>query len=57
MNKDLDCFFSFLVSYVGERPWCPIQSPNNGIKKKWKGEEEREIRSSLLIVDLKDGSL
>ena len=23
-----------LVSYVGERPWWPIQSPNNGREKK-----------------------
>ena len=23
----------FLVSYVGERPWWPIQSPNKGRKK------------------------
>ena len=47
----------FLVSYVGERSWQPIQSPNKGRKKKVEGSEEREIRSSLLIVDLKDGKL
>ena len=35
----------------------PIQIPNNGKKKKAKGEEEREIRSSLLILDMKDGKL
>ena len=43
------------MSYVEERPWWPIQSPNNGTKKKVKSYEEREIRSSLLILDLKDG--
>ena len=47
----------FLVGYVGERPWWPIQSPNKGRKKEAKGQEEREIRSSLLILDLKDGTL
>ena len=47
----------FIVSTVGERPWWPIQSLNNGRKKKAKGYEEREIRSSLLILDLKDGKL
>ena len=47
----------FLVSYVGERPWWPIQCLNKGRKKKAKGLEEREIRSSLLILDLKDGKL
>ena len=44
------------MSYVEERPWWPIESPNNG-RKKVKGYEEREIRSSLLILDLKDGKL
>ena len=47
----------FLVGYVEERPWWPIQSPKKGREKKAKGEEEKEIRSSLLIVDLKDGKL
>ena len=46
-----------LVSYVGERLWWPIQSPNKGRQKKAKGREKREIRSSLLILDLKDGKL
>ena len=27
-------FFFFLVGYVEERPWGPIQSPNKGKKKK-----------------------
>ena len=43
-----------MVSYVEERPWRHIQSPQNGSKKKFKG---REIRSSLVILDLKDGRL
>ena len=31
-------FFSeFLVSYVGERQWWPVQSPNARGKKKMKG--------------------
>ena len=45
------------MSYVGERPWWPMQCLNKGRKKKAKGLEEREIRSSLLILDLKDGNL
>ena len=32
----LNVSLSFLVSYVGERPWWPIQSPNKGRKKKAK---------------------
>ena len=40
-----------------ERLRWRIQSPNKGGKKKLIGEEEREIRSSLLILDLKDGKL
>ena len=42
------------MSYVGESPWWPIQSPNKGRKQKAK---RRGIRSSLLILDLKDGRL
>ena len=49
----IDC--SFLVSCVGERPWWPIKSPNKGRKRK--GKEERELRSNILILDLKDGKL
>ena len=45
------------MSCVDERPWWPIQSLNNGRKKKVKGKEEREVRSSLLILDLKDDKL
>ena len=40
-----------------QRPWRPIHSLNNGRKKKAKGLEEREIRSSLLILDLKEDRL
>ena len=49
--------FVFLVSYVEERPRRSIPSSSKGRKKKAKGEEEREIRSSLLILGLKDGKL
>ena len=35
-------FFFFLVSYVGDRPWWPMQSPNNGRKEIAKGKEERD---------------
>ena len=45
------------MSYVEERPWWPIQSPNTGGKKKPSSYEDREIRSSLLILDLKVGKL
>ena len=47
----------FLVGYVEERLWWPIQSPNIGRKKKANSKEDREIRSSLLILDLRDGKL
>ena len=42
---------------LGERPWWHMQSPNIGRKKKAKGLEGREIRSTLSILDLKDGKL
>ena len=35
----------------------PIQCLKKGRKKKAKGKEEREVRSSLLILDLKNGKL
>ena len=47
----------FLVNCVEDRPQWPLQSPNEGRKRKSKGQEEREIRSSLLISDLKVGKL
>ena len=43
-----------LMGYVEERLWWPIQSPKKGRKQKAK---RRETRSSLLILDLKDGKL
>ena len=43
------------MSYVEERTWWPVQSPNKDERRKRKAKEEREIRSSLLILDLKDG--
>ena len=48
--RKFSCFF---INDVDERPWGPIQSANNGKKERMKGEEEREIKSSLLILDLK----
>ena len=47
----------FLVGYVEEGLWWPIQSPSKGRKKKANSHEVREIRSSLLILELKDGKL
>ena len=44
----------FLVSYIEERPWWPIPSPNKGKKQKAK---RREISSGLLVLDLKYGKL
>ena len=44
------------MTYVEERLWWPIQSPNKGRKKKAKKAKRRE-RSLLLILDLKDGKL
>ena len=55
---NIGCFIPFsLVSYVEERPWWNIKSPKKGRKKKAEGYELREIRSSLLILDLKAGEL
>ena len=42
---------TFLVNRVEEKPWCTRPQQ----RKKEKGYDEREIRSSLLILDLKDG--
>ena len=39
-----------------KRPWWPICTKPQR-RKKEDGEEEREIRSSLLIFALKDGKL
>ena len=45
-------FYHFpLVSYVQERPWWPIQSPNKG--RKWKANR----RGSLLILNFKRGQV
>ena len=52
-----DYIHFFLVGYVEERLWWPIQSPNIGGKKKASSLKDREIRSSSLILDLKDGKL
>ena len=45
------------MSYVDERPWWPIQSPTRRKEESERLKGEREIRSSLLILDLKDGRL
>ena len=42
---------------VEKRPCWLIEGPSKGRKKEAKSEEEREIRYSLLILDLKDGKL
>ena len=62
MHKDyfaltVECSYkaNFLVNSVGEKPSWPIQRSSNGRKKKVKGYEQREIRSSLLTLDLKEG--
>ena len=44
-----DFFFIFLVSYVGERPWWPIQSPNK-IKKE-EIESLRGERDQIKFID------
>ena len=44
------------MGYVGERPRWPIQCLHKEERRKRKGNR-REIRSSLLILDLKDGKL
>ena len=49
-------FFLFLVSYIEERPWWPMQSSNKEERRKRKAKR-RGIGSSLLILDLKDGRL
>ena len=44
------------MNFIREKPQWPIKISNNdGRKKTVKGLEEREIRSSLSILDLKDG--
>ena len=37
LNVWLDRAASYLVSYVRDRPWWPLQSPNNGRAKQAKG--------------------
>ena len=48
-----EAFFLLLVSYVGERPWWPKQSLDNGRKKKGEGFRGKSDQ----ILDLKDGKL
>ena len=42
---------SFLVSYVEERPWRPIQSPNK--RKKEESEMLRGERNQIKFIDLR----
>ena len=52
---ETDLYFFSELSW--ERPWWPpIQCRNKGRAKEAKGYEEREIRSSLLILGLKKTS-
>ena len=58
-SKDSSCmvskffFFLFLVGYVEERPWWPIQSPNKGRncirfdKSDSRGHHQREVHVSI----------
>ena len=39
-------FFFFLVGYVEERPWWPIQSPNKGRKKE---RRKRKVTASCKL--------
>ena len=44
--------YFFLVSYVEERLWWPIQSPNKGRKKKEESEKLRGERDKIKFIDL-----
>ena len=46
----------YLLSYVREGAWWPKQGPNKG-REEVTGEQEREIRSRLLILHLKEDKL
>ena len=43
----------FFASYVEERPWWLIQSPNKGRKKKEESERLRGERDQIKFIDLK----
>ena len=43
--------FLSLVSYVEERPWWPIQSPNKGGKRKEESERLRGERDHIKFID------
>ena len=49
------CRCDGIVNHVEERLWWPTQSPSKERDKKLNGQKEKQIRSSLLISDLKDG--
>ena len=44
-------FFPFLVGYVEERPWWPIQSPNK--RKKEESEWLSGMRDQIKLIDLR----
>ena len=46
-KKQIRCFL--FANYIEEGSRRPIQSPNNGRKKKVKFQEEREMRSSSFV--------
>ena len=41
------------MSYVGERPWWPIQSPNKVRKKKEESEWLRGEGDQIMFIDLR----
>ena len=45
------------MRYVGEGPWWPIKKPQQRKKEKSERLRGRDVRSSLFILDLKDGKL
>ena len=56
LNKSIQAMY---VEFFSELCWgkaiIVYAKPNSGRKKKVKGQDEREMRSSLLILDLKEG--
>ena len=48
-------FLFFLVGYVEERPWWPIQSPNNGSRAKLRRNRHLQLiplRKDLTLNDV-----
>ena len=48
-------YLFFLVSSAEERPWRPIQSSNNGRKKKGKAKRRGRERDQIKFIDLSFG--